>query len=155
MERQISVGAVIVNIENGQPRYLVLFRAGDKHHRPAWTLSRGKMERSEYKKQTAVREIREETGISDLHFLPRFREKMSWHFREKDPLTGQSRLVFKTAYFYLARTSTTEIKLSSEHQKSRWLDFDQALKCLPFSKTKKILTRAHEYLLANNIISAT
>lgn len=152
IERQISVGAIIVRLENNHPKYLLLYRAGDKHHRSAWTLPRGKMQEGEHKKQTAVREIKEETGISDLKFLPAFREKMSWYFREKNLETGQVNSIFKTAYFYLALTETKEIRLSDENQKGEWLDFEAASARLSFARTKKILARAAEYLVEQKII---
>jgi len=153
VDRQISVGAIIVRLDEEQPKYLLLFRAGDKHHRSAWTLPRGKMKEGEYKKQTAVREIEEETGIHDLKFLPAFREKMSWYFREKNPVTGLINSVFKTAYFYLALTETSEIKLSDENQKGEWLDFETALARVSFVRTKKIMARAREYLIVKKIIA--
>ena len=70
----------------------------------------------------ALREAREETGLTDLAF--------SWghDFRETEPYASG-----KTARFYMAQTRTERIELPvspelgrPEHHEWRWVSFDEA-----------------------------
>ena len=67
-----SAGAVVFYMgENSEPEYLLLhYSAGH------WDFPKGNIEAGENEKQTATREIREETCMNDVEFMAGFRMKI-------------------------------------------------------------------------------
>ena len=134
MPKEVSAGAIVFR-DDGEIKYLFLqYEAGH------WDFPRGGMEKGETEKETARREILEETGITDIAFIDGFREKTFW-FYKKDGKT-----FYKEAIFYLAKTESSEIKLSPEHVAFKWLNFNEALGQVTFDNTKKILKKAQDFL---------
>ncbi len=90
--------------------------------------------------QAALREVREETGLSkrDLRFS-------NW-FKSYDRFTfsRQGKKVFKTVTYYLAETSKKEIRLSDEHSGYGWFLYRDALKMLIYPNLKNTLKRAYD-----------
>jgi bis(5'-nucleosidyl)-tetraphosphatase len=87
-----------------------------------WDFSKGLMEQGETPLEAAVREVGEETGISQLSF--------DWgdRFIETGPYNRG-----KIARYYLARTGEEKVVLGivpalgrAEHHQSLWVDFDKA-----------------------------
>lgn len=142
----VSVGAVIFLKEDNKIKYLLLYRQASDYHREAWTISRGKTEKGETEEETIIREIKEETGIEDLKFIPGFREEISWTFKGRNEY-WELVTFFKTAIFYLAETKTKNIELSHEHQDFAWLEFSKARERLTFESAKGVLEKANDYLV--------
>ncbi len=134
MEFQFSAGFVVFRENNNQREYLLL-------HYPHghWDLPKGKMEKDESKHQTAIRELKEETGL-DPHIIDGFEEQLSYFFRQE----GQ--LIKKTVYFFLARASHDAVKLSHEHIGCSWLSFNETLAQLSFDNAKVIIKKVEKFL---------
>lgn len=107
-----------------------------------WGFSRGLIEEGEDEIETVKRELKEETGLVELTFIPGFRESIQFFFR------WQGELIKKTAHYYLAGTKKKRIKLSREHDDYAWLTFTEALNRLTHKNSKDLLKKAHEYLSA-------
>ena len=142
----VSAGAVIFRDMRGRRRrdgagsegrrYLVL-------HYPSghWDFVKGKVEPGETLYETAVREAREETGITDLEFIGGFTETVRYRFR------SEGRTIRKKVVFYLARTGTGRVALSDEHVAYDWLGFKDCLRRATFENAKSVLRRAEDHLL--------
>jgi len=131
-----SAGAVLFRRENGKIKYL-LIKYGWGH----WEFPRGLIEKGESLEETARREIKEETGIEDIKFIPGFQEWIKFFFK----LKGKN--IMKIATFLLAETKTKEVKLSFEHQDWAWLEYKDALERLTYDNSKEVLKKAHNFLL--------
>ncbi|HOX30573.1 MAG TPA: NUDIX domain-containing protein [Candidatus Paceibacterota bacterium] len=145
MPREISAGAVIYR-KAGDKIYYLLLRYPALSHRAKkdyCDFPKGHLEPGESDVEAMRREVAEETGISDLKIAKGFRETIKYFF-----VVGEKK-IFKIVSFYLARTETAEVKISSEHTGFDWLEFNEARKSLSFSNSKKILTKAN-LLLAKN-----
>lgn len=113
---RLSCGVVIARPVSGQTRYLLL-RAFSY-----WDFPKGMVESGEDPLQAAIREVREETGLTELDFL--------WGkgYQETAPYgTG------KIARYYLAQSRDGEVYLPvnpelgrPEHEEFRWLPYDEA-----------------------------
>lgn len=135
-----SAGAVVFyeNQDTGRLYLLLRYRGKKGGH---WEFPRGHIEEREHEHHTALREIREETALRQITFLPDFRKVMRFYFKNPEGKT-----VTKDAVYFLAHARTLKITLSPEHLGYVWLPFRLALKHLTFDAPKPILEAAERYL---------
>ena len=131
MIEETSAGIVIFRKENSKKLFLLL-------HYPSghWDFVKGKMEDGETTHQTAIRETKEETGITDIAFIENFEEWIEYNFQY------QGELIHKKVVFFLAETRTKEIEISHEHQNYTWVDYNTAMEKTTFDNARTVLTRA-------------
>ena len=139
MIEETSAGIVLFRKEKSKKLFLLL-------HYPSghWDFVKGKMEEGESTHQTAIRETKEETGITDITFLENFEEWIEYNFQY------QGELVNKKVVFFLAETKTEEVKISHEHQNYAWMDYNTSMEKTTFDNAKTVLTKA-ETLLSNTL----
>lgn len=127
---------------------VVLFREGKKReyllleHSYGWDFSKGIMDKGEKSQGAALRELKEETGISKVKFIPGFRETVSYMY------SWEGKRLLKFVVFYLAKTRQKKVKLSFEHKSFVWLPFEKAVSkaTLKFANARNILRRAEKWL---------
>ena len=107
-----------------------------------WDFPKGHVEKGETEEQTALRELQEETGITDGKILSGFREPIHYFF------THHNERISKDVIFFVAETKTEAITISNEHQGFAWLPYPEALAKLSFKNSKDILKKAHDFLAA-------
>jgi len=138
MPREVSAG-VIVFRRAPQPHYLLLhYESGH------WDFPKGHIEAGEEAQATARRELKEETGISEVRFSDGYKETLRYFFRQKG--VG----IFKIVIYFLAETDQSDVTLSSEHIGFEWLLYDAALARLTFKNSRDLLVKAHEHLQASS-----
>ena len=139
MIEETSAGIVLFRKEESKILFLLL-------HYPSghWDFVKGKMEQEESTHQTAVRETKEETGITDITFVENFEEWIQYNFKY------QGELVQKKVVFFLAETKTKEVKISHEHSGYTWMDYNSSMEKTTFDNAKTVLTKA-ERLLSNTL----
>ena len=137
MRTETSAGIVLFrNISNENEFLLLNYPQGH------WDFIKGKMEKKETPRETALRETKEETGISDIEFIDGFEESVEYDFRFNDED------IHKKVIFFLAKTETLQtVSLSHEHNDYLWLGYNDALKKITFKNAKNILTKANKFLL--------
>ncbi len=135
MIEETSAGIVIFRKEGTKNLFLLL-------HYPSghWDFVKGKMEKGETTHQTAIREAKEETGITDITFVENFEEWIKYNFKY------QGELVQKKVVFFLAETKTKEITISHEHSGYTWLDYNESMEKTTFDNAKTVLTKAQKIL---------
>ena len=136
MREQKSAGIVLFRNASNKNEFLLL-----NYPQGHWDFVKGKVERGETPYETASRETREETGISDIEFIDGFKESVEYNFRFKNED------IHKTVVFFLAKTSEKKITLSHEHNDFVWLEYDDALKKTTFRNAKNVLSKTNEFLL--------
>lgn len=139
VEKEKSCGAIVFR-KNKELLYLILYKKASDHYREAWDSPKGNVEPGETEQEVAARETAEETGITKLNFIPKFRESIKLFYK------SEGQLVHKEIVFLLAQTSQKKVKLSFEHQDYKWADYDEALGLLTYKNSKEILTKAHKFL---------
>ena len=135
MRKQKSAGIVLFrNISNENEFLLLNYPQGH------WDFIKGKVEQNETPHETAIRETKEETGITNIEFVDGFEESVEYDFRFK------KEDIHKKVIFFLAKTNEKNIKLSHEHNDYLWLEYNDALKKTTFENAKNVLTKANEFL---------
>jgi bis(5'-nucleosidyl)-tetraphosphatase len=137
-----SSGAVIFsnNKELNKSEFLLLHYASGH-----WDFPKGNIEDGEDEVQAAYREIFEETGIQNVHFVEGFRKKIQYYYRRGDIL------IQKEVIFYLAITNTKEITLSNEHIGYAWKDYVEAMNQLTYKSAQDLLKEVKMFLETNAI----
>lgn len=142
-----SAGAVIFyKNQSGTIEYLLL------HHRPSqnghagkppnghWSFPKGHLEKNEKTEDAVRREVKEETGLEKIEFIPGFKETIRYFVN----FYGEKRLKFVA--FFLARVSDKSVKISEEHQEYAWLTFEEAYRLITHSGDKEVIRKANDFL---------
>ena len=133
MKKERSAGVVVCMEKSDGNRFLLL-----NYPTGHWDFVKGKIEQGETLHQTAVRETKEETGISDLEFVEGFEEKINYNFQ------FEGELIQKEVVFFLAKTKTHTVNVSHEHLDYTWLDYENALEKVTYQNAKNILSKANK-----------
>ena len=130
MIEERSAGAVLFSETDFRKIFLLLnYPSGH------WDFVKGNTENGETLQNTVIREIREETGITDVEFIDGFEDKIEYHYQR------DGNLVHKEVVFFLAKTKTIDVKISHEHLGFVWLSFDDALKKLTYKNAKNVMDK--------------
>ena len=133
MQRQFSAGLVLFRVDEKvhQREYLLLHYVSGH-----WDFPKGKIEPGETKHQAALRELKEETGLT-AEILPDFEEQFTYWFRAYE----NGMLTQKTVYFFIGRTEQKDVVLSHEHIGSIWLPYEDALAKLTYENARDMLKK--------------
>lgn len=144
---EVSAGAVVFRIHNGQAQYLLL-----QYPYGYWDFVKGHCEGEETLHETMIREMREETRLETKRILDKFHFRSRYTYyakgreRERRLTEGRGIWIFKTVHFFLAEAQKGEAMISHEHIGVKWFSYEEALNSLLFDRSKEILTKANEIL---------
>jgi 8-oxo-dGTP pyrophosphatase MutT (NUDIX family) len=135
MKEATSAGAILFRDTRGRREYLLLkSRPGD------WEFPKGGVEGDEELQQTAIREVKEEAGISDFRLIDGFRQDYDYVFE------AGGNTIHKTVHLFIARSFEASAQLSNEHNDLQWRDYEQAINTLSHDGPRSILEDAHQFL---------
>jgi len=144
MLRERSCGAVVFIKNADATKYLLLnYAAGH------WDFVKGNVELNESEKETVIRELKEETSITEAQFLDGFREVIAYFYRR------QGLTIHKEVVFFIMEAYTDKVELSFEHIGYAWLDYQHAMEKLTFKNAKDVLQKARDFLKKNGTIKPT
>ena len=133
---ETSAGGVVFRMDVGQPLFL-LIRDSYKN----WGFPKGHIEAGEQPETAALREVKEETGLTDLS-IRSLVDTIDWFFRFR----GQ--LIHKVCHFYLMETAdaTTSPQRAEGITACRWTRFEEAQSLISYANARELLQRAQEML---------
>lgn len=132
MIREKSCGAVVYSVIDNEFKYLIV-----QMNLGHYGFAKGHVEDGETEVQTALREIKEETGLS-VTINTDFRESL-----EYSPYEG----CMKEVVFFVASANDVEVVPQPEEIKSiQWLSYELAQKTLTFENDRDILRKANEFI---------
>ena len=138
MNYEYSCGAVVFTRIDGVPHYL-LVRAKDQPE-GCHGFPKGHMEPGETERETALREILEETGIQ-VTLLDGFRAVTEYPL----PTPPDTR---KQVVFFLAEYQNQQVHIQQSELAGFVLaPFPEALALTEYADSKQILTDAHDFLM--------
>lgn len=121
MKQHFSAGGVVwQKNSNGKIEVLLLHRFKDAHWQfDSWHLPKGTMEKGETKKETAKREIEEETG---------YQVKAGGYLGSLKSTWGhQGQVIYKTTYYFACRPIKRISPPNPEHNEVKWVEINEAI----------------------------
>lgn len=129
-----SCGAIIIHKANENNYKVLLVK---NHNGRYWSFPKGHVEKGETEEQTAIREIKEETGL-DVEIIDSFREVSDYCPFGK---------IKKRVVFFMAQTFSTDVKVQKEEIDSFiWVDlFDVHNKCT-YDNDLRVIKKAKDHI---------
>jgi 8-oxo-dGTP pyrophosphatase MutT (NUDIX family) len=141
--REFSAGGVLVRSVGGRPMLAAIRPQGKRAG--VWALPKGLVDPGESPAETAVREVREETGMDG-----RLVEKLG---DVKYVYTRDGERIFKVVSFYLLRAGRGRIgdideSMRVEVAEARWLPLEEAPRLLAYRGEREMAALAWEKMRA-------
>ncbi len=132
---EMSCGAVVFARYNGNIQYVII-----RSQSGIYGFPKGHIEQGETQRETALREILEETGLS-VNLIDGFKAEDCYSYVDD----GEERRK-QVIYFLATYSDQAPIVQETEIAGIHLMDFKTAMKALQFESTRKILTQAHSFL---------
>lgn len=132
-----SCGAVVFRRHSGNIEFLLIKNKKGGN----WGFPKGHIEIGEDEHATAMREVREETGL-DIRILDGFRVLSEYRPRGK---------IFKQVVFFIAEMPDggEVVPQQAEVDRYIWADYGLAMRTFRFNNDRNVLTKAKNWLNAN------
>jgi 8-oxo-dGTP pyrophosphatase MutT (NUDIX family) len=131
-----SAGGIVVRYEGEVPQLVVGCRRRDRDI-VTWTLPKGTPDPGETREETALREVREETGL-DVR-IRRPLDSIEYWF-----VQSGTRIHKTVHYFLMDQTGGDLGRHDHEFESVRWIAFDEAQSLLTFETERALVARAAE-----------
>ena len=134
MRNELSCGIIAYCRTEEGLKFLVL-----KHGEGHWAFAKGHVEGKETEMETAMRELKEETGMT-IKPDPNLRLVTNY-----EPKPGVS----KDVVYFCGEAKVMDLKLQAEEiSEGRWLLMDDALDLITFPSDKELLEEVYAYVLS-------
>lgn len=133
MKMEKSCGALVYRFNNGVTELLLIKNRNGGH----WAFPKGHIELNETEQETALREVKEETGY-DIKILEKFRTSVSY---KPKPDTSK-----EVVYFLATVSGGTMCRQEAEISRLEWIDIDKAQKIVTFENDRKLIIKAKSYI---------
>ncbi len=130
MTYEKSCGAIVYRKHYGNIEILLIKHLNSEH----WSFPKGHVEENETEIETALREVKEETGL-EVMLDPSFRETVTY-FPRKDT---QKVVVY---FMGKAKCAYDFIPQEDEIAEIKWVDIGRALQMLTYENDKTIVNKA-------------
>lgn len=134
MLKEKSCGAVVFTRVNGDIRYVLAQNLEGYYGFP-----KGHMEAGETEVETALREIKEEVGLS-----PRLLE--GFRICDEYPIPSKTGVMKQVVYFLAEYENQTITFQQEELLSAPLVSYEEAMSLFVFEGSKRILTEAHAFL---------
>jgi 8-oxo-dGTP pyrophosphatase MutT (NUDIX family) len=139
-KQDTSYGIVPVRRSGEELLYLLI-----QHNAGHWAFPKGHAEGEETPRESALRELAEETGIDEVELLH------DEPFPEAYVIHGRRKVTDKTVWFFVGLTEIASVYCQPEEvQAYAWLTEDAAAERLTFDASRKTLSNASEIVAASS-----
>ena len=136
LQYEKSCGAVVYYQQDNDIKYVLVWEHGGY-----WVFPKGHVEAGETEQATALREIKEETGLT-VTLVDGFRV-IDEHNLARE---GRPNTIKQTVYFLAKCDELSFVAQESEISKIEMLDFESAMATLQFDGFKNILSKANDFI---------
>ena len=131
MKKTFSAGGVVLNKEG---LVLVVSQNGN-----SWSLPKGHIDEGEDKLQAAIREIYEESGISELQLIKEFESYERYRISLD---SGEDKSELKVIFMFLFKTNQEVLKpIDPANPEALWVKKEEVAKLLTHKKDKEFFLR--------------
>jgi 8-oxo-dGTP pyrophosphatase MutT (NUDIX family) len=135
--REKSCGSIIYKKENGNYKFLIA-----KMKLGHFSFCKGHQEKGENDRQTAIREVKEESNL-DIEIIDGFFESISFY---------PKLFTKKYVYYFLSKALSFNLKCDDREIDSLyWLSYSDAFDKLTFKNDKGLLEKAYNFMLKKNL----
>lgn len=137
MTKEKSCGALVFHQDDNKNIEILILKHRLGGH---WSFPKGHVEKNETERETAWREVFEETGLK-IKFCENFREKVSY-----SPKPG----IDKDVVYFLGYTEDKETNMQVEEvSEIKWVELSAAHSFLTYYNDKQLLKNAKKYIGEN------
>lgn len=129
-----SAGGIVIRFVDGSPQLVVGKRRRERDG-VTWTLPKGTPDPRETTEETALREVREESGL-EVRIVRPF-DSIEYTFQ-----LGRTRIHKTVHYFLMAPTGGDLGRHDHEFDEVRWITFEEAGSLLSFDSERALVARA-------------
>ncbi len=145
--RETSAGGLIWRRNPAGGVEVVLIKPAGKN---AWALPKGHVEEGESAPQAAIREVREETGLSVAGAEPLGEISYVYSFRDhpQAPLVR----IFKRVHFFLMKFRDGDTAAhDAEIDQVAWMELDEAIRRASYQSERELIEKARAILFLINL----
>lgn len=143
-KKDYSCGVVpLFKNDNGEYEILLIHQISYRGKNDRfWTLPKGHPEEGEEIEESVRRELKEETGVTDVEL------EMDTAFTSQYSFMHEGVKIEKTVEYFIgyAQSRETQITQPQEVAELKWCSFEEAYKILSHTKTRIVLEEVLEYL---------
>jgi bis(5'-nucleosidyl)-tetraphosphatase len=136
--REFSAGIIPFRIEGKKRKYLLLLSRLTVSQ--LWEFPKGQIEKGEDATTAALREFREETGITDCEIISGYKNELKYFYQRN------GKLINKSVIYFLGKAGEGEVKLSRESKDFLWAEVDAAAKKIRHKNIRQLLLEADQFL---------
>ncbi len=129
MQYEKSCGAIIYRKFHGNTELLLIKNQNGGH----WSFPKGHVEAGETEEETAVREIKEETGIDVI---------LDTSFRRVITYLPKKEVTKDVVYFLAKATSYEYVPQEEEIAKIKWVEINHAATMLSYDNDRQLVSQA-------------
>ena len=147
--KQVLVFLYKFDNNDNEYKYCLFFRSDRKFYQAI----SGGVEDDEQLTDTVIRELYEETGITNISKIYKLLTTSSIPVVN---ITGEytwgENVYIATEYCFAIEITNQKIKLSNEHKSFKWVPYNEAIDLLKYDSNKTALWELNERLLKNNLV---
>jgi 8-oxo-dGTP pyrophosphatase MutT (NUDIX family) len=123
----LQAGGIVIRRDNGTPKVLIVTA---RRRRKRWVLPKGSVQKGERAKDAALREVREEAGVTGKVICPLGAVQYT---------TRQGRV--HCEYFLIEYRRP--VRTRGEDRTARWCAIEDAISLLTYASARRVLLEAH------------
>jgi 8-oxo-dGTP pyrophosphatase MutT (NUDIX family) len=153
MAREFSAGGAVLRFQQDKWRVAVIVPRREANSttkvKPVLALPKGLVDEGEKAEQTAVREVREETGV-EARLVAKLTDIKYFYVRS----WSDKQRVFKIVSFFLllyrsGRIGEISQEMRIEVERALWMPLEEAAEKLTYKGEREVLKKAQDYLRAH------